>query len=82
MTHLNKTDSEIIDDLGGNEAVAKLCEPTLGAVVSGWRSRGIPVAWRKYLQVIRPVVFGLKEGDIQKRHVSERRENRRKKVLS
>jgi hypothetical protein len=51
------TDSQIIDALGGNRAVAKLCAPTITAVVSGWRKRGIPTPWRKFLQVSEPHVF-------------------------
>ena len=51
------TDSQIIDALGGNRAVAKLCEPTIHDVVSGWRKRGIPVPWKKYLEVLKPHVF-------------------------
>lgn len=52
-----KTDSQIIDELGGNEAVAKICAPTLPAVVSGWRKRGIPKSWRRLLQLHSPQVF-------------------------
>jgi len=52
-----KTDSEIIDAFGGNQEVAKICSPTLPEVVSGWRKRGIPRAWRAVLQLNRPEVF-------------------------
>lgn len=52
-----KNDSEIIDALGGNREVAKLCAPTIPEVVSGWRRRGIPRAWRNYLKVVKPEVF-------------------------
>jgi len=55
-----KTDSQIIDDLGGNQAVADLCSPTKAAVVSGWRKRGIPRPWRVFLKTTRPEIF---EGD-------------------
>jgi hypothetical protein len=54
---MEKTDSEIIDALGGNRKVAKLCAPTLPAVVSGWRKRGIPAAWKAYLRKMRPRAF-------------------------
>jgi hypothetical protein len=52
-----KSDSEIIDDLGGNQEVAKLCAPTIPEVVSGWRRRGIPRAWRALLIKAKPEVF-------------------------
>ena len=52
-----KTDSEIIDALGGNQEVAKICAPTLPEVVSGWRKRGIPRAWKRVLLIERPEVF-------------------------
>lgn len=55
------TDSQIIDALGGNQEVARLCSPTLPAVVSGWRNRGIPLAWKKYLQQINPEAFEVKK---------------------
>ena len=53
---MEKTDSQIIDALGGNHKVAKLCD-TLPDVVSGWRRRGIPKGWRAYLKKIRPQAF-------------------------
>lgn len=51
-----KTDSEIIDALGGTSKVAALCkvEP---ASVSGWRQKGIPQARRMFLELARPDVF-------------------------
>jgi len=52
-----KTDSQIIDDFGGNEVVAQICAPTLPAVVSGWRKRGIPRAWRSVLMLHSPQKF-------------------------
>jgi hypothetical protein len=52
-----KTDSQIIDDFGGNEAVADICKPTIPAVVSGWRKRGIPRAWRSVLMLHSPDIF-------------------------
>jgi hypothetical protein len=58
-----KSDKEIIDALGGNQAVADLCKPTQAAVVSGWRKRGIPTAWRRFLQLHRPDVFNMQATD-------------------
>jgi hypothetical protein len=52
-----KTDSQIIDDFGGNEVVAEICHPTQAAVVSGWRKRGIPRAWRAVLKLHSPQHF-------------------------
>ena len=43
-----KTDSELIDLVGGTRKVAELCEVTPGAV-SQWRNNGIPKPWRKFL---------------------------------
>jgi hypothetical protein len=56
-----KTDSQIIDSFGGNEAVAEICSPTLPAVVSGWRTRGIPRAWRAVLKIHSPQHFDVCE---------------------
>lgn len=53
-----KSDSQIIDELGGNQKVAEICHPTLPEVVSGWRSRGIPRAWKAFLKVHSPHLFG------------------------
>ncbi len=50
-------DSAIIDRLGGTDAVTELCAPRKKASISQWRKRGIPPAWRKYLQKIRPSAF-------------------------
>jgi hypothetical protein len=52
-----KTDSQIIDALGGTSVVAKLCDVEKQAV-SNWRKEGIPKARRMYLQAVRPDVFG------------------------
>ncbi|HAJ72453.1 MAG TPA: hypothetical protein DCO68_10285 [Methylophilaceae bacterium] len=52
-----KNDSEIIDALGGNQVVAKICAPTMPEVVSGWRKRGIPRAWKQVLKCHRPDLF-------------------------
>ena len=57
-THLELNYSEIIDNLGGTNAVASICDVTAGAV-SQWRYDGIPRARLMYLKVIHPEVFGL-----------------------
>lgn len=54
---MDKTDSQIIDDLGGNEGVAELCGEISAGAVSQWRRRGIPPGWRRYLRSIRPAAF-------------------------
>lgn len=51
-----RSDSEIIDLIGGTTYVARLCEVRPQAV-SKWRRCGIPASWRKYLAAIRPDVF-------------------------
>jgi hypothetical protein len=51
-----KNDSEIIDELGGTSAVAKLCEIKPSSV-SEWRQSGIPKGRRKYFQLLRPDLF-------------------------
>jgi len=56
-----KTDSEIIDECGGNQKVAEICSPTKPEVVSGWRKRGIPKPWRKVLKLTRPNVFAFED---------------------
>lgn len=52
-----KTDSDIIDDLGGTSKVAALCDVAPPSV-SEWRRNGIPKARRMFLEVARPDVFG------------------------
>lgn len=52
-----KKDSKIIDAFGGNRAVAEICKPTIPEVVSGWRKRGIPRAWRQVLMMHSPHIF-------------------------
>ena len=49
-------DSRIIDALGGTDKAAALCGLSKSAI-SQWRKRGIPDAWRMYLQKIRPAAF-------------------------
>lgn len=51
-----KTDSQIIDLLGGTARVAELCQ-VASPSVSEWRQKGIPRARRMYLQVLYPDVF-------------------------
>ena len=46
----------IIDELGGTNAVAKLCE-TSPQAVSKWRKKGVPSARLMYLKAVRPKVF-------------------------
>lgn len=53
---MNKSDSEIIDALGGTSVVAALCE-VRDPSVSEWRVKGIPRARRMYLRLLRPDVF-------------------------
>ena len=47
MTDPNK----LIDTLGGTKIVSELCGLDISSV-SQWRSRGIPRAWRKYLETL------------------------------
>lgn len=60
-----KTDSQIITEIGGNQVVAEICAPTKPEVVSGWRKRGIPRAWRALLKRTNPAVFEFE--DIQEK---------------
>lgn len=57
MLCMDKTSSQIIDELGGTQSVADLCEVKPPAV-SQWRTEGIPRARLMYLRAIRPDVFG------------------------
>jgi hypothetical protein len=54
---MEKTDSELIDALGGTCEVAALCGITPEAV-SQWRRNGMPKAWRKYLALLKPRIAG------------------------
>ena len=58
-------DSKIIDAFDGNQKVAEICAPTIPAVVSGWRKRGIPRAWRRVLKLHSPHIFEQIENNIQ-----------------
>ena len=49
--------SKVIDDLGGTNAVAELCDVSPQAV-SQWREDGIPKARLMYLKAVRPDVCG------------------------
>jgi hypothetical protein len=52
------TDLEIIDRLGGVEAVRGLCAfHVTAAAVKSWSYRGIPIAWRCYLELLKPDAF-------------------------
>ena len=57
---MKKTPSQIIDELGGTCAVARLCGGIKPPAVTQWRTNGIPQARLMYLKVIRPDVFGIK----------------------
>ena len=46
----------MIDELGGTNVVAALCEVSPQAV-SQWRNDGIPPARLMYLKVVRPDIF-------------------------
>jgi len=46
----------IIDQLGGTNAVARLCD-IKSPSVSEWRTKGIPKPWLKYFQMLRPDLF-------------------------
>lgn len=58
-------DSDLIDQLGGTADVAGLCEVTLSAV-SQWRTEGIPKARLMYLRAVRPDLFLVDRGGLQK----------------
>lgn len=47
---------KLIDELGGTNGVAELCQVKPQAV-SQWRKRGIPPARLMFLQLARPQVF-------------------------
>jgi hypothetical protein len=53
---MHKTDSRLIDDMGGTVAVATECEVSSQAV-SKWRKYGIPNSRRKYLRLRFPDIF-------------------------
>lgn len=48
--------NKVIDELGGTNAVAELCQITPQAV-SQWREDGIPKAREMFLRAVRPDVF-------------------------
>ena len=53
-----KTDSQIIDFLGGTSAVAQMFKPPIKpSSVSEWRTVGIPAARRQILELLRPDAF-------------------------
>jgi len=53
-------DEKIIDFLGGTCAVAAVCRIRPPSV-SEWKRKGIPVARRQFLELLRPDVFGKQE---------------------
>jgi hypothetical protein len=55
-TYPPTTANEIIDQLGGTTAAAKLCEIS-PASVSEWRHKGIPKARMQFLRLARPDIF-------------------------
>ena len=56
MVAMRHNDSQIIDQLGGNTAVAKLFNVSSQAV-SKWRNDGIPDARLMYLRLAYPHLF-------------------------
>ncbi len=50
------SDSKIIDNIGGTDAVAAIVGLDKSSV-SKWRKRGIPRSWRLYLEKRRPKAF-------------------------
>lgn len=48
--------NKLIDDLGGTNEVARLCDVKPPSV-SEWRRNGIPKPWLKYFKAIRPDLF-------------------------
>lgn len=63
--------SEIIDELGGTAAVAKLCDVKLPSV-SEWRRTGIPRAREQYLRLLRPDAFPQQEQPADKQPATQR----------
>lgn len=56
MVRMRHNDSQIIDQLGGNAALAKLFNVSSQAV-SKWRTEGIPDARLMYLRLAYPRIF-------------------------
>jgi hypothetical protein len=57
-TKTTKTDSEIIDALGGPAVLADVCQ-VVPQAISIWRTKGIPLGWRRYLEMAYPTACGL-----------------------
>jgi hypothetical protein len=55
-----KTDSEIIDELGGPAKVALECDISSQAVTQ-WRKKGIPKPWFRFFALKYPDIFGADE---------------------
>lgn len=71
MVFMDHKDSQIIDRLGGNSALAKEFDISSQAV-SKWRKSGIPKPCRMYLQLAYPEVFsslGIEPAINSPRHV-------------
>ena len=49
--------NQVINALGGTSKTAGLCGVTPSAV-SQWRDKGIPRPWLKFLEQLRPDLFG------------------------
>jgi len=57
------TDAELIKELGGARAVAKLCDVSTAAV-HAWARNGIPRARVLHLRVVRPDLFPIPQEPI------------------
>lgn len=55
-------DSQVIDQMGGPTAIARVCKIRSQAV-SQWRRNGIPSARRQFLELLRPEVFSGAKAD-------------------
>lgn len=56
MSTFDYDPNEVIDALGGTNAVARMCQIKPGSV-SDWRKTGIPNARLMYLKLAAPAVF-------------------------
>ena len=56
MSKYDFNPTQVIDALGGTNAVARLCE-IAPASVSDWKKKGIPKARLMYLKLAMPKVF-------------------------
>jgi hypothetical protein len=67
---MQRTDSEIIDALGGTFATASLCEVSPPSV-SEWRKEGIPKARRMFLRAVRPDLFTAVPPQVPEHHQAQ-----------